>query len=65
MIETQHLTTDDILHGYTADGQYNQEDMEEDGEYSKQLDWEYSEFGMVGSRSTSFPSRRSTYPAQT
>ena len=39
MIETQHLTTDDILHGDTADGQYNLEDTEENGEYSEQLDW--------------------------
>jgi hypothetical protein len=30
------LTSDDILHGYIADDQYNTQNMEEDGEYSEQ-----------------------------
>lgn len=41
VLEFQQLTEEDILHGYTADEQYNTATMEEDGEYSEQLDWEY------------------------
>jgi hypothetical protein len=41
VMEFPQLTDDDILHGYTADEQYNTENMEEDGEYSEPLDWEY------------------------
>ena len=41
VMDFPQLNSDDILHGYIADNQYNTQNMEEDGKYSEQLDWEY------------------------
>jgi hypothetical protein len=37
----RELMMEDILHGYYVDDEYDVKDMEEDGEYSENLKWEY------------------------
>jgi hypothetical protein len=36
---------EEILHGYNEDNEYDVKDMEEDGEYSESLKWEYMDIG--------------------
>jgi len=44
-VHLQVLTDDDILNGYVPDDRYNITDMEEDEEYSEDLEWEYADIG--------------------
>ena len=45
IIDTVELTQEDILYGYTPDDQYNVTEMEEEGEYYENIEWEYSDIG--------------------
>ena len=41
----KELTTEDILHGYVQDSVYNPAYMEDDGEYTEELEWQYNDIG--------------------
>jgi hypothetical protein len=41
----EELTTEDILHGYVQDSVYNPAYMEDDGEYTEELEWQYGDIG--------------------
>ena len=42
----EELTEENLLHGYVHDSNYDPQNMEEDGEFVEELEWEYHEVPM-------------------
>jgi hypothetical protein len=42
-VQPEELTEESLLFGYVHDNNYNPQDMEEDGSYDEDLEWEYDE----------------------
>ena len=42
-LRQEELTEDNLLHGYIHDSNYEPQNMEEDGAFVEELEWEYEE----------------------